>query len=383
MRTLTAGLVLQLAFGLVFAWGSFVPFVRSEWHWSPILIGAVFSGTPFGYGVGTLVGGRLADRLPARQICWLGMAALAVGFGTTFIFPTGFTFVVFYSALALGFGGGMALTGAVAVASRVLPQSIGMVGGGLTAAYATSVIFEAPLVALLAPRIGWFVTLRILGVGMALVAALVLLSMPPIPARIHSSPDPPSSQIQLVRRTTVWTSMLMLFSSATLGSYAAIDLVSHAQTVHLPSWVGTGALVGLALSNVASRLLGGFVADRVGADRVLATVLLFILLGAALMVFLGSTTGGVLGAGLAAGVPVGGGPGLMSKLAADSAPESPHSVFGILFASFASGALIGPLIGESIGGPGAWMVVAAPALGGLALFWLRARMRSSGVLQAA
>jgi len=250
LRTLTAGLVLQLAFGLVFAWGSFVPFVRSEWHWSPILIGAVFSGTPFGYGVGTLVGGRLADRLPARQICWLGVAVLAVGFGIAFIFPTGFTFVVFYSALALGFGGGMALTGAVAVASRVLPQSIGMVGGGLTAAYATSVIFEAPLVALLAPRIGWFLTLRLLGLGMAAVAALVLLWMPPIPARIHSSPDPPSSQIQLIRRTTVWTSMLMLFSSATLGSYAAIDLAPSSTSPLQSADAKVGS--GIAASHPAS-----------------------------------------------------------------------------------------------------------------------------------
>ncbi|HVB78032.1 MAG TPA: MFS transporter [Candidatus Nitrosotalea sp.] len=379
-RVLVAGLVLQLAFGLVFAWGSVVPYVRAEWHWPPLLLGAVFSGTPFGFGIGTLLGGRLADRIPARRLCWAGMALLAVGFSVAFIAPSGVTFVVFYSALGLGLGGGVALTGAVAAATQVMPQRVGSLGGALTAAYATAVVFEAPLIAVLTPHIGWFNALRLVGVGMGLVAALILLFMPRLPPARHATAARPANQFQLLRRPAVWTSTLMLFSSADLGSYAAVDLVSHARADHLAVWIGTAALVGLALANIASRIVSGFATDRFGVDPVMGAVLCMVLLAAGIMVVAGSTEAGILAAGVSAGIPVGGGPGLMSKLASVSAPDAPNSVFGIFFAGFASGSLLGPLIGEPLGGSAAWIAVAAPAIGGLVLLQVRSRLRRAGRL---
>jgi len=76
---LIAALPLQFAFGLVYSWGALAPFVQRDLHWPALLLSAVWSATPIGYGSGIVIGGRLADRLPPRRLCWTGLGLLAVG----------------------------------------------------------------------------------------------------------------------------------------------------------------------------------------------------------------------------------------------------------------------------------------------------------------
>src|SRR5207248_2921176 len=66
-RVLLATLPLQFAFGLVYCWGALAPYVERSDHWPALLLSAVFSATPVGYGIGIVVGGRLADRVPPRR----------------------------------------------------------------------------------------------------------------------------------------------------------------------------------------------------------------------------------------------------------------------------------------------------------------------------
>ena len=61
LRVLSCGLALQFVFGMAYAWGAVAPYVRLHDHWSPLLISAVFSGTPLGYGMGIIIGGWFAD----------------------------------------------------------------------------------------------------------------------------------------------------------------------------------------------------------------------------------------------------------------------------------------------------------------------------------
>src|SRR5258708_18841099 len=49
-RVLAGALVLQFSFGLVYVWGAMAPYVRAHDHWPPLLIGAVWSAGPAGYG---------------------------------------------------------------------------------------------------------------------------------------------------------------------------------------------------------------------------------------------------------------------------------------------------------------------------------------------
>jgi len=230
-RVLVGALLLQQAYGLVFAWGVLVPYVRAELRWPSILTGAVFSATPLGYGLGTLVAGRLAERLPPRRICAGGVALLVAGMVVALALPDGFTFVVFYGWLALGVGGGVALAGSVASVVRLFPGRAGTAGGAITAAYAMAAVVQAPLLAWLAPLLGWLAALRLLAALLVGLALLALALMPVIPsggpATGESAPRP--GQLRLLRRRRVWTGGVLVLLPALLGTYAAVNVTGAAR----------------------------------------------------------------------------------------------------------------------------------------------------------
>ncbi|HXM56211.1 MAG TPA: MFS transporter [Candidatus Dormibacteraeota bacterium] len=347
----------------MFAWGAVVPFVRAQEHWPDLLLGAVFSGTPLGFGIGTIVGGRLADRLPPRRICWASLAALAAGFAVAFAWPSGLTFVLAYAVLALGVGGGLALTGAVAALGQVLPGRSGTVGGLASAVYAASAVFQAPLLSTLAPRLGWLRALEAVGVGMALLAAALLLLMPALPVR------PPAAAAAAgdggpVLTPAVGAGALLACCGATLGAFAFVNLPGEA----------AGAAVALATGNACGRLLGGLGADRFGVSRVVAVVFGLGLVAGLALYLAGPAV--ALPAGLGAGLALGADAGVLNRVGADAAPGRPNAAFGTVFAGYTAGAFAGPLLGALTGPPLAWLTTAAPSAIGLAM--LAGRRTSRG-----
>jgi MFS transporter, OFA family, oxalate/formate antiporter len=355
---LAAGLALQPAFGIVFAWGAVVPFVRAQEHWPALLLGAVFSGTPVGYGLGTVVGGRLADRVPPRRLCWTSLAVLAAGFAVAFAAPGGLTFVVAYAGVALGVGGGLALTGGVAALRAVLPERSGTVGGLASAVYAGSAVFQAPLISALAPRVGWLRALEAVGLGVALLAAALLLLMPPLPVR-HRSERRAGSGLR--RSPAVWVGASQACCGATFGAFAIVNLPAE---VAAP--LAGVAAAALAAGNAGGRLVGGLGADRLGAARVVAAVFVLELVAAAAL-FTGVGPALALPVALAAGLALGADAGVLGRVGADAAPARPNTAFGLVFAGFTAGAFAGPLLGAMVGLPRGWLAAAAPAAVGLVL----------------
>jgi MFS family permease len=361
VRVALALLVLELAFGLVFAWGAASPFVSAQDHWPPLLLGLVYSAVPVGFGAGVVVAGRLADRHPPRRICWLAVGVMAVGFAVAFVVPTGLTFVVFYSGIGLGVGAGLALAGGVAAGVYVFPSRSGMVGGALTGVYALAGLIHAPLISQLSSRIGWLNAIRLVGTGLLVSAAVAMLFMPgiPRPASIRTGWARPGVRA-LAARPGVWTGFLVTALTVPVGAFAFVNLAIYAGFLAMPSWVGTLAILLLVLGNATGRLLGGTVADRVSPDLVLLATLLCAS-GSAALLFRPFGIPGVLVAagfgGLAFGVPA----GVASRLASEAAPDAPNSAFGLLIAGYSTGSFIGPLLGAVVAGfPTVWLI-----LGGL------------------
>jgi MFS family permease len=354
---LASALPLQLAFGIVFAWGVVTPLVRAQDHWPALLVGAVFSATPVGFGLGTVVGGRLADRFPPRRLCWASLGLLAAGFSVAFLAPSGLTFVVAYAGVALGVGGGMALTGGVAALAQVLPGRAGVAGGLASATYAASAVFQAPLIAALAPRLGWRGALEVVGLGAAALAAVLLPLMPALPAR---QPDPARGPGLLLSAPVAMGAALAL-CGATFGAYAAVDLPGTAGLA-----LAGAVAAAIALGNASGRLLGGLLADRVGTARVM-TVVFAMNLAAAAVLFVRPGPALALGVGLGAGLALGADAGSLARAGRDAAPGRPNAAFGLVFAGYTTGAFAGPLLGALAGAPSAWLATAAPAAVGLAL----------------
>jgi len=365
---------------MVYAWGAVVPYVRSQDHWPPLLISAVFSAAPLGYGTGILVGGQLADYYPPRRLCWVGVGLMAFGFSVAFLFPNGFTFVVFYSAIAFGLGGSVALAGALAAGTYTFPTRVGLIGGALTGSYALAAVAQVPLVSYLASTIGWLNALRIVGTIVAILAACMVLLMPSIPRPQRTRQDAGSFPLlKLVMQKQIWTAFLLEATASPLGSYAFVAIATYVRGLPLALWVATVALIAVSVGNAVGRVISGTASDRFGVTPVFLVILATNILAAALLLFPVNEPL-VLFASLAAGISLGGPAGLLSRLASSSAPNAPNSTFGLLFMGYALGVFCGPLLGVAVGGnTRSWLVLGGLASIGLAILAARSAM-SNGIL---
>lgn len=362
LRVLISILTLQFAFGFIYIWGAVVPNVRLHDHWAPLLTSAVFSAGPLGYGTGMVISGRLAESYPPRRLCWIAVGLMGSGFTVAFLIPTGLTFILFYSAIALGLGGAVALAGALAAGTFVFPTRVGTIGGALTASYALAAVIEVPLVSNLAAVIGWLNSLRLVGCSVFLLAAGALLLMPAIPRPRYARAGLSTiSFIQLIRRAPIYTGFLLEATASPLGSYAFVAVAAYARGLHLTLWIATLAVTAVAAGNAIGRIAGGVASDRFGVNRVFLVILGADLLAA--LLFQRAGNGAIiLCAALTAGLSFGGPAGVLSRLASTSAPEAPNTAFGLLFAGFATGALYGPLLGAAVSGMAApWLVLGAVA----------------------
>src|SRR5437588_1093338 len=387
LRILLGALPLQFAFGMVYSWGAVAPYVQQEVHWPAVVVSAVFSATPIGYGTGIVIGGRLADRVPPRRLCWAGLALLASGLAIALSFPSELTFTFFYSMLGLGFGGGVALAGSIAAGRHAIPDLPGAAGGLVTAAYAVAAPIQVPVGSLLAAAFGWLAALRLQGTVMLAVAALTLALMPAVPAPAPG-PGPAASEatarqtqprlLSLLRRPRVWTAILLELAATPLGSWAFVYMSSFARGLALAAAVAPAAITAVAVGNAAGRLGAGAASDRFGVDRVLAAFLLVDLAAAGLL-FAANGSPLLVATALLAGAAFGAPAGVVSRLAADAAPDAPNSAFGLIFTGFAAGAGSGSLLGALVGGRQSWLVLALLPLAGLAVVALRLRLRPGPV----
>lgn len=373
LRILASTLPLQFAFGLNYSWGAVAPYVERDQHWPPLLIGAVFTGVPVGYGTGIAAGGRLADRLPPRRLLWASLALYVFGVGSALSFPSGPSFVVLNSMIGMGLGGGLALAGTMAAARLALGRRQGAAGGLATAAFAVAAPVQVPVMSLLAQSLGWLTAMRLMAALMLAIAALPLLFMPalPPPHREGERAHPPALEVAL--RPRVWTALLFEIGASAAGSYAFVAAATYSQHLLLGAAVATAAITAVAIGNVAGRLGGGALSDAVGVERVMLGVLLVGLLGA-LALLSGAGPAAIVGGSLAAGASLGGAAGVTSRLSYDAAPDAPNFAFGVIFVGFTIGAICGSLGGSAISGRAAWAAVAALPLAGLLVLAARRRL---------
>lgn len=373
LRILASTLPLQFAFGLNYSWGAVAPYVERDQHWAPLLVGAVFTGVPVGYGTGIAAGGRLADRLPPRRLLWASLGLYVLGVGSALSFPSGATFVVLNSMIGMGLGGGLALAGTMAGARYALGRRQGAAGGLATAAFAVAAPVQVPAMSLLAGAYGWLTAMRLMAALMFAVAALPLLFMPAVPPP-HGEGEaghPPVLDVAL--RPRVWTGLLFEIGASAAGSYAFVAAATYSQQRGLGAVLATAAITAVAVGNVAGRLGGGALSDAAGVERVMLAVLGVSLLGSLALFTAAGGAAVVLGA-LAAGAGLGGAAGVISRLSYDAAPDAPNFAFGVIFVGFTIGAVCGSLGGSAISGRSAWAAVALLPLAGLLVLAARRRL---------
>ncbi|MFN3582664.1 MFS transporter [Phenylobacterium sp.] len=233
----------------------------------------LLAGTPILTGSLTRVFlGVLADRFGGRivnLVVLLLAAASTVALSYAHTYP-----LMLLAALGLGLAGGSFAAG-VAYVSKFFPKekqgaALGVYGAGNVGAAITN--FGAPFVMAAA---GWESVARIWAAGlvvMALVAFLLTRDEPSLAERRASKVKPPPiwAQFAPLRKLQVWRFSLYYFFN--FGAFVALSLWLPRYLIgvyHLDIKTAGMLAAAFSLPAAAFRILGGWLADRLGARRVM------------------------------------------------------------------------------------------------------------------
>lgn len=312
------------------------------------------------WGVTSLAAGAASDRVGRRPVLVLAVVLLGVarvGLG----FSGSYAAALVWSLLA-GVGGGSYMgTVFAAVSDRVPGGQRGRALGWVLTGQSLSLVLGVPVVTLLGALGGWRTAVTTHAAATLLAAPAVWLVVP----ASHTAPGPPDRRRAALRRLVRLRVLALLGASTTertCFAATAVYLATFLLTAYgVPMQTLAGALALVAAGNLVGNLLGGWIADRVGA-RPLAFALASLVSGAFVLPLLAWP------AGLAASVALGFGfslanaaarPPLMAALA-----EVPAEVRGAVLGLNISMSSVGWLAATAVGG---WLV-ARLGFGGLGTF---------------
>jgi NNP family nitrate/nitrite transporter-like MFS transporter len=233
----------------------------------------LLAGTPILTGSLTrMVLGVFADRFGGRIVNLIVMllaAASAVALSFAHTYP-----LMLLAALGVGLAGGSFAAG-VAYVSKFFPKekqggALGVYGAGNIGAAITN--FGAPFVMAAA---GWESVARIWALGLAIMALVFFLGAkdePQLAERRASKQPPPSivAQFAPLKRLQVWRFSLYYFFN--FGAFVALSLwlPRYLLGVYHLDLKTAGVLAAcFSLPAAAFRIFGGWLADRIGARRVM------------------------------------------------------------------------------------------------------------------
>lgn len=307
-----AGLGINLALGVLYAWSVIAKSLTKDWGWS-----AGRASLPYAIAVGVFAismvfAGKAQDRLGPRIVATLGGALTGIGMIVSSFATADNAWPVLLGFGLLG-GTGIGLGYAAATPAAVKwfsPARKGLITGIVVAGFGLASVYIAPLTQWLLQSQGIGGAFRTLGLAflVATVALAQLLVNPPagyVPAGARtpapekavvgaSTQAPPVSSQRAdydwreMVRTPQFALMWLMYACS---AFAGLMIIGHmAKIAGLQmSGIDLGfVLVAvLAVGNALGRIVAGIVSDRIGGIR---TMLVVFVLQAGLMLTLGLAT---------------------------------------------------------------------------------------------
>ncbi|MEE0845832.1 MAG: MFS transporter [Eggerthellaceae bacterium] len=170
---MAAGALIMICIGIIYMWSVFGGFVIEEYGWSASDSGLTASFMIAFFSVGSLVGGKIQDKIGPRWVCLMGIIGFFVG-----VFSSSFTVAMGPVALYLtfgvlgGFGGGFAYNAVMACIQKWFPDKINLATGVVVTCFGLATVVFSPVASAVGSAVGVSAALQIMGV-VFLVACLI------------------------------------------------------------------------------------------------------------------------------------------------------------------------------------------------------------------
>ena len=349
-----AGVLMQVAFGAVYAWSVFrIPLSRAR-GWTIPEVTAGFEVAIFVVGLAAFAGGLWMKRSGPREVALV--SAILYGLGTM-LTGSAHSLTALYLTYGVigGVGLGLGYIVPIAVLVRWFPDKRGMITGLAVAGFGAGALVTAPIANSLIATLGVDRTFQILGLAYLLVVLACALAMrnPPegyAPAghsavASHSgSPASTDFTLQQALGTWQWYALwLTLFLNTTAGIAIISQASPMAQEISGVSTATAAGMVGLiSIANGSGRLLWAWFSDAVGRRTVF--VMMFLLQSVSFLLLSKVHHFGVLS--LLAFIILlcyGGGFGTMPAFATDYFGAGQiGSIYGMMLTAWGCAAVFGP-----------------------------------------
>lgn len=296
-----AGLGINLALGVLYAWSIVAKSLVAEWGWT---VGS--ASLPYALAVGVFAlsmvfAGRAQDRLGPRVVATMGGALTGLGMIVASLASNGNgTPIVLGFGVMAGVGIGLGYAAATPAAVKWFPPARkGLITGLVVSGFGLASVYIAPLTQTLLAEYGISATFRFLGIGflIATVGLAQLLKNPPagyVPATSGATPVrgqgiaaaagavAPAVTPPVVPRDFEWREMVrtrqfaLLWLMYAFAAFAGLMIIGHMAKIAALQLSGVDlgfVLVGvLALGNAAGRVVAGVVSDKIGGIRTMFVV---------------------------------------------------------------------------------------------------------------
>ena len=302
VRVTLAGIGINLALGVLYAWSVVKANIPAEWGWNDFQKTLPYSVACLVFAIMMVPAGRAQDRFGPRWVALAGGITVGLGLIIASFTTTVMAFVLGFGVLA-GAGIGMGYAAATPAAVKWFPpRRTGLIAGLVVAGFGLAPVYISPLANFLINHFsdkantgpGVQMTLLIFGIAFLIAVAVLsqLLAVPPAgwkPAAPASAAAPkPAVDFkwqQMLARPQFYLMWIMYAFAAGAGLMIIANLVPIVKLKVGPEAAKYAYLFAafLAVGNACGRITAGILSDIIGRR---GTMLIFFLFQAVLMFIL-------------------------------------------------------------------------------------------------
>ena len=284
-----AGLGINLALGVLYAWSMIAKSLTADWGWSAGQASLPYAIACGVFAIAMVFAGRAQDRLGPRIVATIGGLLVGAGMITaSFSSETSSLPVILGFGLLAGAGIGLGYASATPAAIKWFsPARKGLITGLVVAGFGLASVYIAPLTQWLLGAYGIAMTFRILGIAffIVIVGLSQLMVNPPagyVPPAYKPKNHPEHAGHLRAVRDYEWPEMVrtkqfaLLWVMYAFAAFAGLMIIGHMAKIaalQMPS-INLGFLLVavLAVGNALGRVTAGVVSDRIGPVRTMLMV---------------------------------------------------------------------------------------------------------------
>jgi MFS family permease len=269
-----------IGLGAVFTLGVFLQPISEAMGWSRAGISTAALLNFLCMGAGSFFWGALSDRLGTRGVVLLGGGLLGLALVLASRAATLGQFQLLFGVL-VGFAAGSFFAPLTATTTRWFTQHRSLAVALVSAGLGLGATVVGPLARWMITSYDWRIAMQALGnlAWLVIIPAALLVREPPAPApdavpAATAGADGRELTVAQALRTPQFAALaLTFFTCCAAHSGPIFHMVTHAMDHGVTAMAATTVLSVAGLASLSGKIICGFVADRIGAKRMLLTAL--------------------------------------------------------------------------------------------------------------